>query len=332
MVFKWIWTSLNSVNLLLIAFTISICVLYQFVLKNWWYFSNRNVKFIRGWPIVGSLHEFFFGDKSFATVVLGFYRKYPDEQLIGIYEVTHPVYIIRDPEIVKQITVQDFEHFLNHQGNFDDVDDLLGRTLFFSRDQQWKEMRNVLSPAFSGNKMRLMFQLIRESTVEFMETLKTMNDPNGKNNGKYIENDIELKDLMTRYATNIIATTAFGFKIDAVTDRENEFFLSGKTITSFDGVQGAKLLLFDAIPTVMKFLRITMFAPKLCDYFRNVVNTAINYREKNNIVRPDMIHLLIQAKRGTLSEKTDDNVPKKTSNFSLFLSFFKVSMIFLIFL
>lgn len=305
MVFNWIWNWLDSTNLLLATLTIIILIAYHLVLKNWWYFSKRNVKFIRGWPVVGSLHEFFFGDKSFADVALSFYRQFPDEPFIGIYEITHPVFIIRDPDIIKRITVTDFEHFLNHQGNFDvETDSLLARSLFFSRDQQWKDMRTILSPAFTGNKMRLMFELLSDSTAEFMQTLKIMEHDDGGF-------DVEQKDLFSRYATNVIATCAFGLKVDAVTERDNEFFLSGKTITNFDGVQGAKLLLFDAIPTIMKLFRIEFFEKKLCDYFRNVVNTAIAYREENNVHRPDMINLLIQAKKGTLSD--DENAVTKTS-------------------
>lgn len=89
-------------------------------------------------------------------------------------------------------------------------------------------MRAILSPAFTGNKMRLMFGLVCESTNEFTETLNTLKC---ENNERYVDNDVELKDLFSRYATSIIATCAFGFKIDAVADRENEFFLSGKTIS-----------------------------------------------------------------------------------------------------
>lgn len=309
MVFQWIWNSLDQTNLLLIAFTIFFLFAYHFVLKNYWYFSKRNIKFIRGWPIIGSLHGFFFGDKSFADAVLGFYRRFPDESVIGIYEFTHPVFIIRDPDLIKRITVQDFEHFLNHQGNFDvEGDSLLARSLFFSRDQQWKEMRTILSPAFTGNKMRLMFDLIRECTTEFMQALKTFDSAEGGF-------DIEQKDLLSRYATNIIATCAFGLRVDAVTERDNEFFLSGKTITNFDSIQGIKFLLFDAMPKVMKFLRIQFIEKKLCDYFRNVVNTAIAYREENHILRPDMINLLMQAKKGTLSDDGDETATNKTSKF-----------------
>lgn len=291
--------------------------LYNFILKNWWYFSRQNVKFIRGWPIVGSLHAFFVGDKSFADAVLQFYRRYPNEPVIGLYELTHPVYLVRDPDIIKRITVQDFEHFLNHQGNFDvSGDTLMAKTLFFSRDQQWKEMRTILSPAFTGTKMRLMFDLIQETTVEFLETLRNVYATPESNELEMPQTDkfeVELKDLLSRYTTNVIATCAFGLKVDAVTERDNEFFACGKKITDFDGIQGVKFLLSDAVPRLIKFLRIKFVEQRLCDYFHNVVKTAMAYREQNDIYRPDMIHLLMQAQKGTLTDDNgDEQRPKKT--------------------
>lgn len=99
--------------------------------------------------------------------------------------------------------------------------------------------------------------------------------------------------------------------MDALTDRENQFYLTGKTITNFDGIQGLKLLLLDAMPKVMKFLRIHFLDVGLCNYFREVVMSTIAYREKNNIFRPDMIQLMMQARKGTLLD--DENAAKKTS-------------------
>lgn len=299
----WLWNSVNLTSLLLFGFSVFFSIIYN--LEKWCYFSKRNVKFIRGWPVIGSLHEFFFGNKSFYDVTLKFYRQFPNEPIVGIFELTHAVFIIRDPDLVKQITVQDFNHFLNHQGNFDvNIDPLIARSLFFLKNQQWKEMRSILSPAFTGNKLRLMFELIQNTTVEFMKSLKTIEDDR---NGF----EIEQKDLLSRYATNVIATSAFGLKVDAVTERENEFFLAGKEITNFDGIQGVKLLALDVFPKIMKWFRIEFLNRKVCDYFRNVVNTAIAYRDKNNMYRPDMIHLLMKARKGTIN---GDDIEPVTSN------------------
>lgn len=294
--------------MMFIFLTLVMLVVYHCILKNWWYFSNRNVKFIRGLPIVGSMYKFFFGLESIADSEAYLYGKFPNEPFIGIYELTHPVYIIRAPELVKRITTQDFEHFLNHQTNFDEeLDSLLSRSLFFSHDQKWKDMRSILSASFTGNKMRMMFDLVVESTTKFVSNVKTMRGI-----------DIELKDLFSRYTTNMIASTAFGLEVDAVAEPENEFYLAGKKIANFDGLQGVKLLLLDVIPRIMKFLRISFLDPALCDYFRGVVVSAMAYREKNKVFRPDMIHLMMEARKGTLQDESIDNAefkPKKTSEY-----------------
>lgn len=312
MLFQLICDFFSVPNVVLSIFTITIFVLYNFVFKNWWYFSDRNTKFIRGCPLVGSLHEYFFGKSSFADTVVDFYRKFPNESFFGVYELTNPIFIIRDPDLVKKITVKDFEHFLNRQVGFDDhLDSLLARNLFFSRDQKWKDMRSVLSASFTGSKMRMMFDLVVDSTEKFVSTVR--NQSNDKRDGL----EVELKDLFTRYMTSVIATTAFGLEVDALTDRDSKFYLAGKTITDFDGIQGLKFLLLDNIPKVMKFLQIRFLDERVSDFFKNVVLTAMEYRKKNNVFRPDMIQLMMQARKGTLQGDGEDSSEKKHSEFDL---------------
>lgn len=100
MVCQWILAPLNSIHLVLIVFTLVICLTYQCVLKNWWYFSKRNVKFVRGLPVIGN-YELFFGDKPFATALSDMCNKFRGEQLFGIYMFSKPTYVVRDPELVK---------------------------------------------------------------------------------------------------------------------------------------------------------------------------------------------------------------------------------------
>jgi len=41
------------------------------------------------------------------------------------------------------------------------------------------------------------------------------------------------------------------------------------------------------------------------NFFRSLVHNTISTREQRGIVRPDMIHLLMQAKKGTLQADDD---------------------------
>lgn len=300
-----VFGQLNVVTVVLLLSSILLVLFYQLIWRHWNYFNVRNVRFYRGVPILGSLYKMLIGKEAFATVLLQLYRRFPDQRFFGLYELMHPVYVIRDPELIKQITVQDFEHFVNHQGNFDDeIDSLLARTLFFSRNQYWKEMRAILSPAFTGNRMRLMHGLAHDCSAQFLRSLKAdaATNPAGR--------VYECKDLFTRYTCNAIATCAFGLNVDAIANRDDDFYLAGKKVTSFDGWQGIKFLLFDTMPTLLKTLRVKFFDPKLMEYFRSVVISTVKYRDENSVSRPDMIHLLMQARKGTLDENVAPRMSK----------------------
>lgn len=47
--------------------------------------------------------------------------------------------------------------------------------------------------------------------------------------------------------------------------------------------------------------------PIVTNFFKNLVIETMEHREKNGIVRHDMIHLLMEAKKGTLVYEEDTN-------------------------
>lgn len=60
-----------------------------------------------------------------------------------------PAYIIRDPELIKQIGIKDFDHFSDHPKLHTDKNNALNALT----GQKWRDMRSTLSPAFTGSKM-----------------------------------------------------------------------------------------------------------------------------------------------------------------------------------
>lgn len=85
--------------------------------------------------------------------------------------------LIRDPEIIKQVGVKDFDHFLDHRVKIDEViEPMFGRNLFSLRGQKWRDMRATLSPAFTGSKMRSMFGLVTECAENLVNHLETLNE------------------------------------------------------------------------------------------------------------------------------------------------------------
>jgi hypothetical protein len=53
----------------------------------------------------------------------------------------------------------------------------------------------------------------------------------------------------------------------------------------------------------VQFLGISLVPTKIAQFFRTLVLDTVATREREGIIRPDLLHLLIQAKKGTLHEE-----------------------------
>jgi cytochrome P450 family 9 len=125
-----------------------------------------------------------------------------------VFEFLKPLYVIRDVELIRQISIKDFDNFVNHRSVIDEsADSLFGKNLFILRDQKWRNMRSTLSPAFTGSKMRHMFNLIASISNDYMNELtKTIKT----------EKELEFKDFMNKYCHDVIAKCAFGVSINSM--------------------------------------------------------------------------------------------------------------------
>jgi cytochrome P450 family 9 len=65
------------------------------------------------------------------------YNKLKGYKYGGMYQFLFPVVLIRDPELIKMVTVKDFEHFLDHQAPIsEEADPLFGKALFNLKGEQ----------------------------------------------------------------------------------------------------------------------------------------------------------------------------------------------------
>lgn len=192
----------------------------------------------------------------------------------------------------------------------EEIEPGFGRTLFSMKNNRWKQMRSTISPAFTGAKMRLMFEFVNNCAIRTREFIEA----------KIIEKPAEFdtKDVMARFGTNVIGSCVFGVEIDTLKHDEGRFFEMGSRITRMSGVQKLKFLWFFCAPRLMKFFKIRYYDSDILEFFRYTVKSSIDYREKHNIIRPDMLHLLMEAKKGRL--KNEDKEEKDAGFATVFES------------
>lgn len=224
------------------TFIVVLIGFYYMITKNKNYFKDRGVKFIKPVPFFGSMLDVTFSRRNFIEIIQESYEKFSDSNFFGLFEYTAPVYIIRNPELIKKIGIKDFDHFTNHRVAFDtEVEPIFGRVMFFTKDQKWKDMRSTISPAFTGSKMRNMFPLIDFCAKQSCDFLL-------KNSKK----EFELKELFGRIGNDVMASCAFGLSVDSLDHPDNEFYLRAKETSNFTGFNGFKFLLTCNYPRIMK--------------------------------------------------------------------------------
>jgi cytochrome P450 family 9 len=68
---------------------------------------------------------------SAPDLVCDIYNRLKGHKYGGVYQLMKPILLIRDPELIKMVTVKDFEHFLDHQDLIgEDAEPLFGKALF----------------------------------------------------------------------------------------------------------------------------------------------------------------------------------------------------------
>ncbi|CAD7083929.1 unnamed protein product [Hermetia illucens] len=287
--------SLSCLQSFLILVSISLLIFYKWATSTFDFFAKRNIAFDKPIPLFGNLGEVVFQKGTLFHVVRRLYSKYKKRKYFGRFNLRMPFLTITDLELIKQIGVKDFLHFSNHTP-FIDADDepLFGRSLLMLKDQEWKDMRATLSPAFTGNKLRQMLPLISKCCQNGCDYLKEQSAREG-----HVEMDIH--QLFIKFIIDMIATTAFGVEINSLKEEDNKFYKTAERVIHPSLWTTIRMFLYVICRKLMKLLGLSLIDENLKTYLRSLVIDTIKHRAENGIIRPDMIHLLMQAQQGKIS-------------------------------
>ncbi|CAF2085859.1 unnamed protein product [Rotaria magnacalcarata] len=134
------------------------------------------------WNIPGPPPEFFFGhlltlwnaSLSFEQIRDWTHRY---GSIYGIFEGTHPVYIVSDIDFLQEVYIKQFSSFHSRPLNF--LAGILqgkGSHLVFAQGNQWRRQRHVINPTFTPAKLKIMKPLMNKCIQLLMVKLDEMND------------------------------------------------------------------------------------------------------------------------------------------------------------
>ncbi|XP_058837426.1 probable cytochrome P450 9f2 [Topomyia yanbarensis] len=286
-----------------------ILLFYYYVAKKYEYFQSTSIPCVKPTFLLGSSGPTMFRTKDVTAHMNSLYYTYPESKMIGFFDLMSPMFMVRDPDIIKRISIKDFDHFVDHTPSMSNAatdeeiggESLFGNSVFALRGQKWRDMRATLSPAFTGSKMRHMFELVAECSKSAIEFLTAE-----AKSGKRLE--YEMKDIFSRFCNDVIASVAFGVKIDSLREPENVFYQKGKHLLT-DGQSlwlVIKVFLIKIVPKLSEKLNVEFVNADLAKYFKKMIEDNMEQRKSGGIVRNDMIQLLMEVQKGTLQHQKED--------------------------
>ncbi len=273
--------------------------------------------------LIGDIAGVFSGRTSIGETFSGFYNRFKQNKIHGLYFSYRPSLIVNDPEVIQEVMIKDFTSF-HDRGLFVDAKvDPLGAHLFLLGGQKWRDLRVKLSPTFTSGKLKNMYPIIRDCAKTLQEYL-VKNTQNAK------PFDIDSRDLFARFTTNIISSVAFGIENDCINDRENIFRKMGAKIFEVNFKDRIVQTLAFFIPSLIDKLKLKQIDQEIDDFIFSVVKQSIDLRENGGSLadRKDFMQLMVQLKnQGYVSvDKNEENeIEKQKSSETKKLTFEEIA-------
>ena len=212
----------NITNDLLTILLILISISYYFIHRTLTHWRRHGIPSANATFPFGSYLDVVLQKCSIGDAMKLLYNKHRSERFIGIYTGLRPDLLLCDPELIKTVFIKNFAHFHDRGLPVDESYDPLSGNLFSLRGEKWRVLRGKLSPTFTSGKLKAMFSTLVECggpLQNYMDEIVAKGE------------NIEIREVLAQFMTNIIASVAFGINIDCIGKPDEPFRKYGRKVS-----------------------------------------------------------------------------------------------------
>ncbi|EAT39033.1 AAEL009137-PA [Aedes aegypti] len=278
--------------------SIAVLLILQ-VRRKYSYWKRHGVPFIQPRFPFGSITPV--GDRVHSSQLMArFYNQlkgtYP---FAGMYFFTNPVVLALDLDFIKNVLVRDFQYFHDRGLYHNEKDDPLTCHLFNIEGTKWTNLRRKLLPTFSSGKMKMMCPTILAIADRFRTAIE---------NSISDQNEIEMRDFLARFTTDVIGTCAFGIDCNSLENPDAEFLKMGNKIFEVPTSRIIAYFFVSTFQELSKKLHIKAVPEDVSRFFYKVVRETMAYRQSSGVQRNDFMNLLMQLKEKGELEGSDEKL------------------------
>ncbi|CAG0899655.1 unnamed protein product [Darwinula stevensoni] len=265
-----------------LLFLASLLLLYKYFTRTWGTWSRQGIPELKPWIIVGSRPTVYKGVVHLED--LKYRRRFG--QTWGEYEGCHPILFTTDPDLVKVVTVKEFSNFADRR-NFEVKQEIFRNNLALLQGEQWKAMRSLLGPGFTGSRMK-------NAVDTFLESAKTLTQLL-KRDGKDGKKGLEITRYFSCFGLDVLASYGFGVEVSSLENTETPFVKNALRLFTCADLGNPMIVFALAFPKILSFLDV--FPPDAHDFFVKTIQDIVKARKDgpDSGLRKDYVDIILQA-------------------------------------
>lgn len=261
-----------------------LAILFAFIQWRFTFFKRIGVPYLKPRFPFGNINT----KKLVCYNIQDIYVQLKDKSPIcGFFMLHEPFGIPLNLDMVKRIMIKDFHHFENRGIYFNEKDEPLTANLLTETGEKWRKLRANLTPTFTSGKMKFMFPTIIDCSKymeQYLDELTTHST------------EVEVKDLLARFTTDVIGTCAFGIDCNSFKDPNADFRKMGKRAVEDQKYPVALFFIFCSNISFFNKLGIKTTQDDVHDFFMTIVRETVEYRKTNSTKRNDFMDILMNIK------------------------------------
>nr|XP_009678259.1 PREDICTED: thromboxane-A synthase isoform X2 [Struthio camelus australis] len=203
--------------------------------------------------------------------------------------------VVSTPEMIKHILVTDFNNFTNRT-----KPNLISKPMLDSilclRDDRWKYVRSLLTPAFSDTKLREMIPLINQACDVLLSNLKVYAD-----SGKAFD----IQRCYKCFTLDVVGSVAFGTQVDSQKNPDDPFVKNCRTFFEMSLFKPLLILILSFPFIMIPLLRIlpNKKQKELNEFFIQTIKNAIIFRDQQDAAerRRDFLQWMLDSRNSAAS-------------------------------
>ncbi|KAG5884528.1 hypothetical protein JTB14_029061 [Gonioctena quinquepunctata] len=130
-----------------------IILLYLYWTRNFHYWKNRGVPYVKPTPFFGNIKDVLTFKKGLGMNLKDIYEE-TNAPYVGIFLMDKPALLLRDLSLIKNILVTDFNNF-SDRTLAKRESDLGSKLLPLMKNPDWRAYRKLITPAYSSGKNQI---------------------------------------------------------------------------------------------------------------------------------------------------------------------------------